>query len=417
MKPEVIEKIFWCVFIIWFVLRAVLLGCQYVGNTDLAFKQEVLKYFSQSDLDDGRSYALDGFWFKAIYGTIYMAVLVLLLRFGVFSTLWQKMTNLVGNGLLKNDLLFTLCFLGILDLLSFPMSLYFGYFRETATGFSNIDLAGWFLRYFKVVGLNLIIQSAFFLVVLSIIRYLPNSWHWVMPLATGAIVAISIILIPMLITPLFYNEKPLEKGEFRDKLFAIAEKANLSVKEIYVIDESRYSKHTNAYFSGFGSFRRIVLYDNLIKRHTPDEAALIFAHEAGHWKHNHMFWGLCCGIIGAFAVCCLIYWTFDYLTTVKWFGLYYLGSSSVIPFFMIAYMILQLLFAPIESQISQFMETQADKTSIELTGLNEVFQNAQVRLAKDNKSDLLPHPFRVFWLYSHPIAIDRINLAKIKRLR
>ena len=74
--------------------------------------------------------------------------------------------------------------------------------------------------------------------------------------------------------------------------------------------------------------------------------------------------------------------------------------------------VLQLFFAPIESQISQYMETQADKTSIELTGLKEVFQKAEVRLAKDNKSDLLPHPFRVFWLYSHPIAIDRIRLAQ-----
>ena len=78
---------------------------------------------------------------------------------------------------------------------------------------------------------------------------------------------------------------------------------------------------------------------------------------------------------------------------------------------MITYLILQLIFAPVESQISQFMERQADITSIELTGMKEVFKNAQIRLAKDNKSDLLPHPFRVFWLYSHPIAIDRIHFA------
>jgi STE24 endopeptidase len=78
---------------------------------------------------------------------------------------------------------------------------------------------------------------------------------------------------------------------------------------------------------------------------------------------------------------------------------------------MIAYMILQLIFSPIESQISQYMEKQADKTSIELTNLKNVFIDAQIRLARDNKSDLLPHPFRVFWLYSHPTSIDRIHLA------
>ncbi|MBP5469034.1 MAG: M48 family metallopeptidase [Candidatus Riflebacteria bacterium] len=412
MNPDKIEKLFWCLFIGWFILRICLLGCQFIGNTDPIFKQEVLKYFSESDIEAGRSYSLSGFWFKAVYGTIYMLALVLLLRFGFFNYLWQRVGNLVNEGLFKRDLVFTLTFFAFLHLLYFPSSFYLGYLMENAAGFSNIDLTGWFIRYFKVIGLNLLIQTAFFIVILYLIRYCPQKWPWVVPFVLTLTVAGSIILIPYIITPLFYNEKPLEKGELRDKLFELANKAELSVKEIYVIDESRYSKHTNAYFSGFGSFRRIVLYDNLIKSHTPDETALIFAHEAGHWKYNHMFWGVSCGFLGAIAICYLIYWIFDYLCLVKWFGLSNLSSASSIPFFMIAYLVLQLFFAPIESQISQFMETQADKSSIELTGLKDVFKNAQIRLAKDNKSDLLPHPFRVFWLYSHPIAIQRIHFAE-----
>jgi STE24 endopeptidase len=78
----------------------------------------------------------------------------------------------------------------------------------------------------------------------------------------------------------------------------MAKKAGMQVEEVYVIDESRYSKHTNAYFTGVGSHRRIVLYDNLINSHTPGEAALIFAHEAGHWKYNHVTWGLGLGVLG-----------------------------------------------------------------------------------------------------------------------
>ncbi len=412
MLPDKIEKLFWVLLIGWFILRTCLLGCQYTGNTDPVFKQEVLKYFSESDIEAGRNYELNGFWFKAIYGTIYILALVLLLRFGFFSYLWQKVSNLASEGIFKRDLLFILFFLAFLHILSFPSSFYFGYFMEKAAGFSNIDLTDWFIRYFKVVSLNLIIQTAFIVVILTFIRWFPQKWPWIVPLVSAITVAGSIILMPYLITPLFYNEKPLEEGELRNKLFEIANKANLSVKEIYVIDESRYSKHTNAYFSGFGSFRRIVLYDNLINSHTPDEVALIFAHEAGHWKYNHIIWGISCGLFGAFAICFLLYWIIDYLATVKWFGITYISSASSVPFFMIAYLLLQLFFAPIESQISQFMETQADKTSIELTGLKEVFKNAQIRLARDNKSDLLPHPFRVFWLYSHPIAIQRIHFAE-----
>ncbi len=411
MNPEKIERIFWLIIIVWFLLRAFLLGCQYIGNTDEAFKMEVLKYFSEADIEASKAYSLNGFWFKAIYGTIHLLTLVLLLRFGFFEYLWTKITNLVGEGLFKNDLLFIICFLLILQLLSFPSSFYFGYLRENSAGFSNIDLFGWFLRYFKVIIINITIQSSFFIVILHLIRFFPDKWPLIVPLVSVIVVSISMLLIPYLITPLFYNEKPLESGELRDKLFEIANKAGLIVKEIYVIDESRYSKHTNAYFSGFGNFRRIVLYDNLISSHTPDEVALIFAHEAGHWKYNHILWGISCGFIGSILCCYLIYWLFGCISSVKWFGLTHIGSASVIPFFMICFFVFQLFFAPIESQISQFMEAQADKTSIELTGLKEVFKNAQIRLAKDNKSDLLPHPYRVFWLYSHPIAIKRIGFA------
>ena len=186
--------------------------------------------------------------------------------------------------------------------------LFFGYFRESAAGFSNVNLLGWFGLYFKSAALNVLLPGAFLVSIVAIIHYFPNKWPLVLPLIAAVIVAVSILLMPVLITPLFYNETTLEKGELRDKIFAILEKANLDVKEIYVVDESRYSKHTNAFFTGFGRYKRIVLYDNLIKSHTPDEAVLIFAHEAGHWKHNHMAWGLLCGLIGAVAASYFVYW-------------------------------------------------------------------------------------------------------------
>lgn len=414
MNPEKIEKIFWLCIIIWFVLRAVLLGCQYFGSENPELRTEALKYFTEENINSAREYSLSGFWFKAIYGTLYIVILVALLRSGFFSFVWQKVTDVCGVGLFKRDLAFSLFFYVFLRILSFPSSIYFGYFRESASGFSNLTIGGWLLRYFKSAGINLGFEIIVMLVLLAVLRYLPNRWPWVLPLTLGVISAGSIILTPMLITPLFYNQKPLEAGELRTRILDIASKANLEIDEIYVIDESRYSNHTNAYFTGFGKYKRIVLYDNLIKNNTVDELALIFAHEAGHWKYSHMNWGLACGILGAFAVCFIIYWSFGSLTAVKWFGLTEIHLASSIPFFMIAYMVLQLFFAPIESQISQFMERQADRTSIELTGLNDVFRTAQIRLALDNKSELLPHPFRVFWLYSHPTPLERLRSSQIE---
>ena len=228
------EKVFWAILIVWFILRATLLGCQYFGNTDADIYKETLKYFTAEDIAASREYSLSGFWFKAIWGTLYIAALVLMLRLGLFSSLWKTVCSRVGEGLLKRDLLFTLLFLLILQVLSFPSSFYFGYLRETSSGFSNVDMAGWFLRYFKAVGLNIAFECFVFVVLIAVLKYLPSKWPWVLPLVLGTIGAAAMILTPVIITPLFYNQKPLENGEFRNKLLEIAQKANLSVEEIYV---------------------------------------------------------------------------------------------------------------------------------------------------------------------------------------
>lgn len=412
MNPEKIERCFWLLFGGWLILRSLLLWAQYTGNTDPALTSEVLKFFSQTDIAAGREYALRGFWFKTVYGILYASILVALLRFGVFSELWQKANSLVGPGFFRGDLVFILAFLLLIQLLSLPSAIYFGHFRETAAGFARIDFAGWLLKHAKTVGISMLFETVVILLFLTVLRWFPARWPFVAPVVMGGFSLVVTFIVPLVITPLFYNQRPLESGEFREGLLRMAEAAGMSVKEIYVVDESRYSNHTNAYFTGVGSFRRIVLYDTLIKSHTPDEAALIFAHEAGHWKHNHVAWGLSLGVVGVLITCLAWFYLYSWLEPVAWFGLKGIGSAANLPFLMIVVMLLQLFVSPVESQISQFMERQADRAALELTGLRDIYVNAQIRLSRDNKSDLLPHPLRVFWLYTHPPAIERIKAAQ-----
>ncbi len=412
MNPEKIERCFWLLFAGWLILRSLLLWAQYAGNTDPSVAGEVLRFFSQADVSAGREYALRGFWFKTVYGTLYALLLVSLLRYGIFSMLWQKAHALVGSGAFRGDLLFIIAFLLIIQLLSLPSAVYFGHLRETAAGFARIDFAGWLLKHGKAVGLSIVFETVVIMLLLAVIRWFPGRWPVVVPVIMGVLALAVTFLMPLVITPLFYNQQPLAAGGFRDGLLKMAEKAGMSVREIYVIDESRYSSHTNAYFTGVGPFRRIVLYDTLIKSHTPEEAALIFAHEAGHWKHNHVAWGLTLGALGVLFSCLAWFYLYARLEPVPWFGLKGIGSAANLPFLIIVVMFLQLFVSPVESQISQFMERQADRAALELTGLRDVYVNAQIRLSRDNKSDLLPHPFRVFWLYTHPPAIERIKAAQ-----
>ncbi len=414
MTPDKVEKIFWLALLAWFILRGILLGCQYIGNTDPGVAEELLKYFTKADIDAGRNYALNGFWFKAIYGTFFVLALVCIVKFGLVSMLWQKLSEICGTGFFRADLMFVIIFLIIVQLLSFPSDLYFGHYRETGEGFANVGIGGWLIKYFKSVMIGMAFETAGIMLLLAVLRWFPARWPVVLPLVMGGFGLLITLVAPMIITPLFYEQKPLETGDFRERLLAMAARAGMAVKEIYVIDESRYSKHTNAYFTGVGSFRRIVLYDNLVKSHTPDEAALIFAHEAGHWRYNHVAWGLTLGAVGLLISGLLYQYLFPLLAQVPWFGLGEISAARNLPFIMIAITLLQLFTAPFESQVSQFMERQADRVALELTGLNDVYKDAQIRLARDNRSDLLPHPLRVFWLYSHPPALDRIRAADLK---
>jgi len=412
MTPERIEKLFLFSIVLWLIIRTVLLSAQYSGNTDPVYVSEVLRYFSQSDIDAGKEYALHGFWFKSVYGLVFMGILLWVLKNGFFSIAFARLSALLGNSFWPAHILFTLAFLVFIQLLNFPSSFYFGYWREAESGFANAGFFSWLVKYFKTVVLSVSLQTAAVLLMIAAVKHFPQRWPLVVPAVLGVFAATVTLLMPVLITPLFYNQKPLETGDLRSKLMQIVEKSGMQIEEIYVVDESRYSKHTNAYFTGFGRFRRIVLYDNLINRHTPEEVALIFAHEAGHWRYNHVAWGLSLGTLGTFVLCLIIFYTFNMVAAVGWFGLRELASSANLPFLMIVFLFGQLFFAPFESQISQFMERQADRAAIEMTGLKKVYIDAQVRLSRDNRSDLLPSPLRVFWLYSHPPALERIKMAE-----
>ncbi|GAB4269648.1 MAG: M48 family metallopeptidase [Candidatus Rifleibacteriota bacterium] len=414
MEPEKIEKVFWIIFLLWVVLRMVLMGAQLVGNTDQDYLQRVRQYFSEEQIQAGKQYALDGFWVKFAYGFLYAGIMIYLMKTGVFARVYDLIVEKVGAGLLRADLLFTISLLLFIQFLYLPYAYYMGFLKEVRMGFSNMTSMAWLIRFVKSAAVSITLESMGIIFILWIIGFFQKSWVWVLPVGMGLFSIFVTLIYPIVITPIFYEQKPLGQGEFRKMLMDIGEKAGLQIDEIYVINESRYSSHTNAYFTGFGSHKRIVLYDNLIKSHTPEEAALIFAHEAGHWRHNHVAIGLFLGFIALFLLSVILKQVFPYLLPVRMFGLRELTSAANLPFFIIVAMIFQLFTAPIESQISQYMERQADQAALDLTGLKDVYVSAEKRLALDNKSDLTPSPLRVFWLYSHPPALERIEMAEKK---
>ena len=409
-------RFFFLLVIVWCLLRAGLLFLSWNGNPDAELRGRVLAHFSEEDISRGREYVKTGFWVRAASQYWQIGLLLVGIFSGFFAAMHQRIAALGGGGFWLGNILFLLGFLALYQTISLPISYYLGYVCEKRMGFSTMSPSQWGFLYLKSSAIGWVIQIAAIMLALWVIKTFPHAWPVLFPVASTAFGALLTVLYPILITPIFYDQKPLAEGPLKQRILGIAEKAGVPIGGIFEIDESRYSKHTNAYFTGLFSRKQIVLYDTLIKSHTVDEAALIFAHEVGHWQHDHMMKGLLLGFLGGLAGAFVLLGVFPLFQVEAAFKLQALWSGANVPFFMVVSIIGNLLLSPCDAQVSQYFERQADLASLELTGLSQTFIDAEVRLARDNRSDLMAHPFRVFWLYSHPPSIERIAAAEAYRM-
>ena len=212
-------------------------------------------------------------------------------------------------------------------------------------------------------------------------------------LAGGALAVFLALIAPLWIAPLFNRFVPLSStphAALLPRVRALTERAGIPVGEVLVVDASRQGRYTNAYFSGFGATRRIVLYDTLLQSHTADEVESILGHEIGHWRHHHIVKGLALGTLGA----ALGLWLLSRLLlgAVGWPPLRITapGDPASLPLVLLAVFVGGWLSLPVENAISRAFERQADRASLELVGRPAVFIDSEKRLNRDNQSNVAP---------------------------
>jgi STE24 endopeptidase len=214
-----------------------------------------------------------------------------------------------------------------------------------------------------------------------------------------------------LILPLFYNVSPLPPGPLRDGVGELAERAGVPVQEIRVIDQSRVSAHTNAFFTGIGKRREIYLYDTLSEQHEVPEVLAVVAHEIGHWRHQHVLKGWALGVVAmgiGLAALALLLRNPGFLAAAGARGP---ADPVLVPLLMALTAAGTIAVEPIGNAISRHYERQSDRAAIELTTDPQTFIKMKVEGARANRSNLLPHPFLVFWNATHPPVIERIEMA------
>ena len=296
--------------------------------------------------------------------------------------------------------------------ISLPFSIYQTFVIEEKFGFNKTTVKTFILDIVKGLGLGIALGGPLLAGLLAFFQYSGN-YAWLY--AWGATTVFSLIvqfIAPTWIMPLFNKFTPLEEGELRQTIMDYAKKVNFSLQNLFVMDGSKRSSKSNAFFTGFGKRKRIALFDTLIEKHTVKELLLVLAHEIGHYKKKHIIKSM---VISIFHMGVMFYLLSIFLNHKGLFDAFYMQDMSIYT----GLIFFGMLYSPVEMILSIFMqifsrknEYEADSYAAETTKDSQSMIDALKKLSVDNLSNLTPHPFYVFLNYSHPPVLQRINALK-----
>ncbi len=319
------------------------------------------------------------------------------------ESLWFSAPSTLSHSVL---FIFILSFMSGLP--SLPFKLYSTFILEAKYGFNKQTMKSFFIDELKGLILSLLLGVPFLYAVFWFFNTSGSFWWiWLFTFIAG-FQMIMMVIYPIVIAPLFNKFEPLQNGELKESLNALAEKTSFHAQGIYVMDGSKRSGHSNAYFTGFGSFRRIVLYDTLIEQLSIPELTAVLAHEIGHYKKKHIYKMLVSAMIflfvGLYVLSLAINWPTMYQTfnvsISNHMGLFlFMTLSSTALFFI----------SPLTNLFSRKHEYEADAYAVETTEDPESMKNALKLLSQKNLSNLTPHPLYSQFYYSHPTTVERIS--------
>jgi len=411
---------------------------------------DAAKYFSPEEIDRGLEFS---FQRRLLYWSgagLHLAVLVYIVFSGFARKLADVLSFWAGGRWLATVLLVGgFCFV-VEEAISLPIALA-RLEIVRAWGLTKRPVADWLKDHAIGLGLSAVIEALILTGLYLLIRFCPRLW-WALAALAGMLLAFAYaFILPVLIAPLFNTFTPLTQTKWtylQDSVQILARRAEIPIQEILVADASRQGSHTNAYFTGFGSTQRIVLFDTLLLSHTritpemsaglvgllaapagtgslqgslflqeietrsQEELESILAHEMGHRLHNHIVKGIglatLAALAGFYVLKRILLWAVDRPP----FQLKSAWDPAGVPFIFLLFTVGSWLVSPVEYAISRHFERQADMVSLNLTRRPDVFIAAEKKLARDNISNVAPPLVSVWFFNTHPPAVERIQMAE-----
>lgn len=342
-----------------------------------------------------------------------IAILLILVAGGVSARMRDRARRFTRRQWLSTWIYFA-DFAVAVDVLFLPFLLYADYFRERAWGFEHQTLLQWFGDWAKGLGLMIVVGGVLVALAYGIIRKFPRGW-WA-GISAGAIlvVILSMAVSPLLIAPLFNHFTPLPAGPLRSEILNLAQKEGIPATEIYQVNASRQSGHTNAYMTGLFGTRRIVLEDTLLKNCTPREILAIVGHEMGHYKRHHVAKEIVFSALLIVVGIGIVRSLFGRLTARhgKRWGFSKIGDPAGLPLAALILAIYAFLLTPAINAFSRHLEHEADLFSLQTVNDPGAMIAAFRKFETTDLSEIDPPPFIEFWIYSHPSLLERIELCE-----
>ncbi|RMG42193.1 MAG: M48 family peptidase [Candidatus Dadabacteria bacterium] len=413
MQPEHILIIYFCLFAL--ALSADL-GLELLNISHVNRNRDNLPAVLEGSIDPdtfkrSTDYTLD----KARVGvlaTIYDAVwLLLVVCNGWFGKLDSLLAGFV-SGTYWRGYFYILILSFLVTLVNIPFDLYSTFRVEEKYGFNRMTLRLWLSDFAKGQLLSAALLLPLLFGLFWFMDKSGSSW-WLYAFGFVALYQILLMyLYPVVIMPVFNRFTPLEDGELKEQIEEVAERADFKTSGVFLMDGSRRSAHGNAFFTGLGSNKRIVLFDTLIKQLGTKEILAVLAHEIGHEKMHHIKKGMLISLGGMLAGFFVLAQLLNYQPLYQAFGFEGPAYHAALVIFALIFSPVMFFIGPFFNLISRKFEYQADSFAVKLTGDYRPLADALIELSKKNLSNLNPHPLYSFVHYSHPTLVERIEAMR-----
>ena len=380
-------------------------------HVEAKLPHEFQGYYDEDQYRISQEYLKDSTRLEIIIDSLTLLVIIIFILLGGFNWV-DRFVRGFHLGEIPTGLLFVGILLLASQILFLPFSIYSTFVIEERYGLNKTTPKTFVLDILKTCLLTAALGG----ILLSVVLWFfgrTGSWAWLY--CWVAVILFQLILIfvaPVTIFPLFNKFVPLEHGPLREAIEAYARSQQFKLKGIFTMDGSKRSARTNAFFTGFGKFRRIVLYDTLVEKHTEKELVCILAHEMGHYKKRHL---IKTAVISVLTTGLMFYILSLFINNRELFDAFKMEETSVygsLFFFGFLYSPIMMVLSIFGKMLSRRHEYEADRYAVETCRDHESMILALKKLSMDNLSDLTPHPLKVFLSYSHLPPLERIKAIR-----